>query len=125
MGAVTDDFRRQRTQPGVMRTKPPAQTPARLTRRCYLAEVRLRVAASELSWISNSLNAACLRLRGSKLPPKVLSAAYIPDEDMLSCIVEAGCVEDIHRLFGVALLPPVRVVEATVVALRTPRRKRC
>ena len=83
------------------------------------------MAESELSWIRNSLNAACLRLRGSKLPPKVLSAAYIPDEDMLSCIVEAGCVEDIHRLFGVALLPPVRVVEATVVALRTPRRKRC
>ena len=125
MGAVTDDFRRQRTQPGVMRTKPPAQTPARLTRRCYLAEVRLRVAESELSWISNSLNAACLRLRGSKLPPKVLSAAYIPDDDRLSCIVEAGCVEDIHHLFGVALLPSVRVVDATVVALRTPRRKRC
>ena len=41
---------------------------------------------------------------------EVLSAAYIPDDDRLSCIVEAGCVEDVHRLFGVALLPSVRVV---------------
>jgi hypothetical protein len=82
------------------------------------------VAESELSWISKSLNAACLRLRDSNLRPKVLSAAYIPDDDRLSCIVEASCVEDIHRLFGVALLPSVRVVDATVVALRTPRRER-
>ena len=79
------------------------------------------MAESELSWISKSLNAACLRLRGSNLRPTVLSAAYIPDDDRLSCIVEAGCVEDIHRLFGVALLPSVRVVDATVVELRTPR----
>ncbi|MFZ0181327.1 MAG: hypothetical protein WAL84_15885 [Candidatus Dormiibacterota bacterium] len=86
--------------------------------------MRLRLAESELSWISKSLNAACLRVRGSDLRPEVLSAAYIPDEDRLSCIVEAGCVEDIHRLFGVALLPSVRVVDATVVALRTRRRER-
>jgi hypothetical protein len=123
MGAVTDDFHRHRTQAGVMRTKSPAQTPACPTRRCYLAEVRLRVAESELSWTSKSLAAACLRVRGRNLRPKVLSAAYIPDEERLSCIVEAGCVEDIHQLFGVALLPSVRVVEATVVALRTPRRE--
>jgi hypothetical protein len=106
-----------------MRTKPPAQTPARLTRRCYLADVRLRAAESELSWIGKSLNAACLRFRGSNLRPEVLSAAYIPDDDRLACIVEAECAGDVHQLFGVALLPSVRVVDATVVALRTPRRE--
>ncbi len=72
---------------------------------------------SELSWISKSLNAACLRLRGCGLRAEVLSAVYIPDEDRLSCIVEAGCVEDVHRLFGVALLPSVQIVDAIVVAL--------
>jgi hypothetical protein len=123
MGAVTDDFRWQSTQPGVMRTGPPAQTPAHLNRRRYLAEVSLRVADSEISWISKSLNAACLRLEGGDLRPKVLSAAYISTDGRLSCIVEAECVEDIDRLFGVALLPSVRVVEATVVALRTPQRE--
>jgi hypothetical protein len=94
--------------------------PARATRRCYLAEVRLRVAASELSWVSKTLAAACLRVRDSSLRPEVLSAVYISDDDRLSCIVEAECAGDIHRLFGVALLPSVRVVDAMVVALRTP-----
>ena len=110
-----------RTQPEVMRTKAPALTPVRPTRRCYLAEVKLTVAESELSWISTSLNTACRRLRGSGRRPQVLSVAYIPDDDRLSCLVEAGCVEDVHRLFGVALLPSVRVFDATVVALRAPR----
>lgn len=116
MGAVTDDLDRHRTQPGVMRTKATALTPAGLTRRCYLGEVRLRVAESELSWIGNSLNTACRRLRGRGLWPRLLCVAYLPDDDRLSCLVEAGCVEDVHRLFGVALLPPVRVVDAIVVA---------
>lgn len=83
----------------------------------------MTVAVSELSWISTSLNTACLRLRGSNRRTQVLSAAYIPDDDRLSCIVEAGCVEDVHHLFGVALLPSARVVGATVVALRAPRRR--
>lgn len=84
----------------------------------------MRVEESELSWISKSLDAACLRVQGNSLRPKVLSAAYIPDDDRLSCIVEAGCVEDVHRMFGVALLPSARVVGATVVAPQTPQRER-
>jgi hypothetical protein len=99
-----------------MATKRPPQTPGRLAQRCYLAEVRLRVIESELSWIGSSLVAACLRLRGSGLRSEVLSAVYIPDEELLSCIVKAGCVEDVQRLFGVALLPSVRVVGAIVLA---------
>jgi hypothetical protein len=122
-GAVTDDFERHSGQAGRMRTKPPGQSPARVTRRCFLAEVRLRVTAGDLSWMNKSLAAACLRVRGSNLRPEILSAVYIPDDDRLSCVVEAACAGDIHQLFGSALLPSVRVVEATVVALRTPRRE--
>jgi hypothetical protein len=107
-----------------MRTKPPGQTPARVTRPCFLAEVRLRVTRGDLTWMNKSLAAACLRVRGSNLRPQVLSAVYLPDDDRLSCIVEAACAGDIDQLFGIALLPSVRVVEATVVALRTPRRER-
>jgi hypothetical protein len=101
-----------------MRTRPATLTPTRLTARRYLAEVKLRVAESELSWIGKSLNAACLRLRDGNLPPEILSAAYISHDDRLVCIVEAGCVEDVHRLFGVAMLPSARVVGATLVALQ-------
>ncbi len=104
-----------------MRSKPTALTPIRPTQRCYLAEVKLKVAESELSWIGNSLNTACRCLRGTGPPPRMLSVAYIPDDDRLSCLVEAGSVEDIHRLFGNALLPSVRVLDAIVIALRAPR----
>lgn len=121
MGAVTDDSYRHKTEPEFMKTKAPALTPIRPTPRCYLVEVRLKVAESELSWIGNSLNTACRRLRGTGLRPRVLSVAYIPDDDRLSCLVEAGCAEDVHRLFGVALLPSVRVFDAIVIALRAPR----
>jgi len=86
--------------------------------------VKLRGAESELSWISKSLNAACLRLRDGDRLPEVLSVAYIPDDDRLACIVEARCARDVRRLFGVALLPSVRVADATVIALQTPRRER-
>ena len=77
--AVTEAFNRYATQAAFMTIKRPSQTPAHRTRRCYLAEVRLRVVESELSWISQSLNAACLRLRGCNLRAEVLSAVYIPD----------------------------------------------
>jgi hypothetical protein len=107
-----------------MKTQPPDGTPVHLTRRCYLAEVKLRVAERELSWIRKSLDAACLRVGGNSLRPKVLSAVYVSDDDRLSCIVEAGCADDVHRMFGVALLPSARVVGATVVAEQTPQRER-
>jgi hypothetical protein len=107
-----------------MRTKSPGQTPARVTRRCFLAEVRLRVTAGDLSWMNKSLAAACLRVRGSNFRPEVLSAVYIPDDDRLSCIVEAACAGDIHQVFGIALLPSARVLDVIVVALQTPRRAR-
>ncbi len=79
----------------------------------------MRLAERELSWISASLDAACLRARGDGPLPRVLSAAYIPGDNRLSCLVEAGGADDIHRVFGVASLPSVRVVDAIVVALRT------
>ena len=122
IGGRTDDFQRRRKQPRVVRTKAPVQMPTRLTRRYYLAEVKLRVAENDFSWISRSLNAACLRVRSNNRRPEVLSAAYIPDDGRLSCIVKAEGVEDIHRLFGDALLPSARVVDAIVVTLGTPRR---
>jgi hypothetical protein len=101
-----------------MRTKLATLTSARAALRCYLAEVKLSVTETELSWIGKSLHAASLRLRGSTCSVEVLSAAYIPEDHRLSCIVEAGCAEDVHRLLGVALLPSARVVGATVVALQ-------
>ena len=85
----------------------------------------MRVTTSDLSWISKSLDAACLRVRGSNPRPKVLSVLYIPDGDRLSCIVEAACVADIDQLFGVALLPSARVLDAIVVAPLTSRSERC
>jgi hypothetical protein len=66
--------------------------------------------------MNKSLAAACLRVRGSSRRPEVLSAVYIPDDDRLSCIVEACCVGEIHQLFGVALLPSARVLDVIVVA---------
>jgi hypothetical protein len=106
-----------------MSTKPTGPAPVRLTRGCHLAEVKLNVAVSQLSWISTSLEAACLRLGERSLRPHVLSVAYVSVDHRLACIVEAGCVEDVHRLFDVALLPSARVVGATVVALH-PRARR-
>jgi hypothetical protein len=100
-----------------MRTKVATLTSARAASRCYLAEVKLSATQTELSWIGKSLQAASLRLRGSACSVEVVSAAYIPEDRQLACIVEAGCADDVHRLFGIALLPSARVVGASVVAL--------
>jgi hypothetical protein len=121
MGDLTEDIRRRTTHPGVVRTRPATLPPVRSTQRCYLAEVNVRVAEGDLSWISRSLDGARMRLRPR---PAVLSAAYIPDDGLLSCLVVARCAEDVHRLFGAALLPSVRVVDALAVPLQTPRRER-
>ncbi len=122
MGGLPDDFRRRTAHSEVMRTKPQTLAPTRITRRCYVAEVNIRVTASEIAWIGNSLHAACLRLRDSGAPPEVLSAAYVSTDGRLVCIVDAGCLEDVHRLFGVALLPPARVVAAAVVTMHAAHR---
>ena len=93
-------------------------TSARAALKCYLAEVMLSLTETELSWIGKSLRAASLRLRSRTCSVEILSAAYIPDDHRLACIVEASCADDVHRLFGVALLPSARVVAANVVALQ-------
>jgi hypothetical protein len=81
----------------------------------------VRVAEGDLSWISRSLDAARMRLRPRL---EILSAMYIRDDGLLSCLVEAGSVEDVRRLFGAALLPSVRVVDALVVPLQMPSNER-
>jgi hypothetical protein len=81
-----------------------------------MAEVRLRVeAGTDLSWIRQSLDAACRRLDGASPGLKILSAVHIPDDGRLSCIVTAVGREDVQRLFEIALLPSARVLEVVDV----------
>jgi hypothetical protein len=78
----------------------------------YLAEVKLRVdAGTDLSWIRQSLDAACRRVDGASPGLKILSAVHIPDDGRLSCIVTAASREDVLRLFEIALLPSARVLD--------------
>ena len=78
----------------------------------YMAELKLRVdAGTDLSWIRQSLDAACRRLDGASPGLKILSAIHIPDDGRLSCIVTAAGREDVVRLFEIALLPSARVLE--------------
>jgi hypothetical protein len=82
----------------------------------YLAEVKLRVdAGTDLSWIRQSLDAACRRVDGASPGLKILSAVHIPDDGRLSCIVAAAGREDVLRLFEIALLPSARVLEVVDV----------
>jgi hypothetical protein len=81
-----------------------------------MAEVRLRVeAGTDLSWIRQSLDAACRRVDGSSPGLKILSVVHIPDDDRLSCIVTAAAREDVQRVFEIALLPSARVLEVVDV----------
>lgn len=84
--------------------------------RCYVVDVKLRVQTeTDLSWIRQSLDAACRRL-GSIAPDlQILSAVHIRDEDRLSFVLRAADPEDVHRLFEIALLPSARILEAAVV----------
>jgi hypothetical protein len=78
----------------------------------YMAEVRLRVEAGmNLSWIRQSLDAACRRLDGAGPGLKILSAVHVMADGRLSCIVAAARREDVLRLFEIALLPSARVME--------------
>jgi hypothetical protein len=78
----------------------------------YMAEVKLRVEAGrDISWIRQSLDAACRRVDGASPGLKILSAVHIPDDGRLSCIVTAASREDVLRLFEIALLPSARVLD--------------
>ena len=81
-----------------------------------MAEVKLRVEAGrDISWIRQSLDAACRRVDGASPGLKILSAVHIPDDGRLSCIVTATGLEDVLRLFEIALLPSARVLEVVDV----------
>ena len=81
-----------------------------------MAEVKLRVEAGrDISWIRQSLDAACRRVDGASPGLKILSAVHIPDDGRLSCIVTAASREDVLRLFEIALLPSARVLEVVDV----------
>jgi len=81
----------------------------------YIAEVRLRVeAGTDLSWIRHSLDAASRRLDGTPAL-KILSAVHVTVDGRLLCIVRAAGREDVLRLFEIALLPSVRVLEVVDV----------
>jgi hypothetical protein len=81
-----------------------------------MAEVRLRVeVGTDLSWIRQSLDAACRRIDGASPGLKILSAVHVMDEGRLSCIVTAAGREDVQRLFEIALLPSARVLEVVDV----------
>ena len=84
--------------------------------RHYLAEVRLRVrAGTDISWIAQSLEAACRRFEGDKPTRQILSAVYVSDEGRLSCILGADSHEAVHQLLEIALLPAARVYEVAEV----------
>jgi hypothetical protein len=82
----------------------------------YIAEVRLRVeAGTDLSWIRQSLDAACRRMDGTSPGLKILSAVHVVAEGRLSCVVASTGREDVLRLFEIALLPSARVLEVVNV----------
>ena len=91
------------------------------TTHCYMAEVRLRAEeGADLSWVSQSLDAACRRLRGVGLSPQILSIVHVPDDGRLSCIVRATSRDDVLRLFEISLLPSARVLDVVVVEAGSP-----
>jgi len=82
----------------------------------YMAEVRLRVeAGANLSWVRHSLDAASRRVDGASPGLKILSAVHVMADGRLSCIVAADGRGDVQRLFEIALLPSVRVLEVVDV----------
>jgi hypothetical protein len=87
----------------------------------FMAQVSLGAeAGSDLSWVSQSLDAACRRLQVAGPSPQILSAVHIPDDGLLSCIVRAANREDVLRLFEISLLPSARVLDVVVVEASSP-----
>ena len=81
-----------------------------------MAEVRLRAeAGTDLSWIRQSLDAACRRVDCTSPGLRIVSAVHVMDDGRLSCIVTAASREDVQRLFEIALLPSARVLEVVDV----------
>ena len=81
-----------------------------------MAEVRLRVeAGTDLSWIRQSLDAACRRIDGTSPGLRIVSAVHVMDDGRLSCIVTGATRGDVQRLFEIALLPSARVLEVVDV----------
>jgi hypothetical protein len=90
--------------------------PARVSTHRFLAEVCLPMQGEQgPSWVGRSLHAACRRLSGISACPQIVSAVYSPADERLVCILEAASWKDVHDLFGIALLPPARVLEVVKV----------
>ena len=88
---------------------------------CYMAEVRLQaVTGTDLSWVGQSLDAACRRLQVVGPSPQILSTVHVPDDGRLSCIVRAASRDDVLRLFEISLLPSARVLDVVVVEAGSP-----
>jgi hypothetical protein len=86
-----------------------------------MAEVSLRAeAGSDLSWVGQSLDAACRRFQGAGPSPHIVSTVHIPEHGLLSCIVRAASREDVLRLFEISLLPSARVLDVVVVEAKSP-----
>ena len=91
------------------------------TTQCYVAEVSLRAeAGSDLSWVGQSLDAACRRHQDAGTRPQIVSTVHIPDGGLLSCIVRAASRDDVLRLFEISMLPSARVLEAVFVEAAFP-----
>ena len=91
------------------------------TTQCYVAEVSLRAEpGSDLSWVGQSLDAACRRHQDVGTRPRIVSTVHIPDDGLLSCIVRAASRDDVLRLFEISLLPSARVLEAVFVEAGFP-----
>jgi len=72
------------------------------------------LAGTDLSWIRQSLDAACRRVDGTSPGLRILSAVHVADGRLL-CIVTAAAREHVQRLFEIALLPSARVLEVVDV----------
>jgi len=78
----------------------------------YRAEVMLQVGTgADVTWIRQSLDAACRRLRPTCPSLRILSAIHVPGDGRLSCVVTAARREHVQRLFEIALLPWARILE--------------
>lgn len=81
-----------------------------------MAELNLRVGAgTDISWIRQSLDAACRRVDDTSPGVKILSAVHVAADGRLSCVVMAANREDVRRLFEIALLPSARVLEVVEI----------
>jgi hypothetical protein len=82
----------------------------------YLVEIHLANAGPlELERASGMLVAAEFRLRRAGIITRTIVAGLTGEDQRLVFVIEAGSPETTRRLFAVALLPPGRVREITLV----------